>query len=66
MRIQNGHLAGSHIHEGLQLQTFDVIVKGGHPSSPRDVVTKRGGHSCKTFMHPVMHYTLTFQILLCK
>lgn len=32
--IQGSHLAGSHIHE--ELQTFDVIIKGGHPSSPRD------------------------------
>lgn len=32
--IQGSHLAGAHIHE--ELQTFDVIIKGGHPSSPRD------------------------------
>lgn len=32
--------------------------------SQRCTVTKRGRHSCKTFMQSVMHYTIALQILL--
>lgn len=49
-----GHLAASHIQEGLQLSAFDVSIKGSHLSSCwNEHQLKEDGIRSKTLLHPV-------------